>query len=68
MKLNKDQQKSILILNSMSEKIFRFCRFHQIHYEDWLLKLGRNIEYKDIKDVDFKTDAFDFVEIKHRIN
>ncbi len=52
----------------MSEKIFRFCRFHQIHYEDWLLKLGRNIEYKDIKDVDFKTDAFDFVEIKHRIN
>lgn len=28
----------------------------------------RGIVYKDIKDVDFKTDAFDFVEIKHRLN
>jgi hypothetical protein len=66
--LNKDQQKPSPILNGLSEKIFRMSGFYQMHYGNWLVKLGASIEHAEVDDADSETDALLFTEFKYRLN
>jgi hypothetical protein len=65
--LNEDKQKPAAILNGKSEEILRLSGFYQMHYGNWLVKLGASFEHGEIDDADSKTDALVFTEIKYRL-
>ncbi|MFT6991959.1 MAG: hypothetical protein ACJASL_003956 [Paraglaciecola sp.] len=65
--LNEDKQKPAAILNGKSEEILRLSGFYQMHYGNWLVKLGASFEHGEVDDADSETDALVFTEIKYRL-
>jgi hypothetical protein len=65
---NETQQKISPVLNGTSGEIFRLSGFYQVHYGDWLVKLGTSIEHTELTDVESKTNALVFADFKYRLN